>query len=182
MKRLSQYFFHGLLVFVPLTVTVYVVYTVFVKIDSLFHFKIPGIGFALTILIILGIGVAASNILTKNIVSLIDLFFARLPLVKMIYSALKDLINAFVGEKKSFDKPVLVSLFPNSDTQMIGFMTRTSLENFGIADRVAVYFPQSFNFGGNLLIIPRDRVLPIDTDPSDVMGLVVSGGISSRTH
>ncbi len=182
MKRISQYFLNGLLVSVPLAVTIYVVYTIFVNIDNMFNFNIPGVGFVVTMLIIFGTGVAASNFITKHIVSFIDLLFAKLPLVKMIYSSIKDLISAFVGDKKSFNKPVLVSLDPESSVQAIGFMTRSSLENIGIKDRVAVYFPQSFNFAGNLLIIPTDQVMPLEADPSEVMSLIVSGGISMNQN
>ncbi|MDP2644336.1 MAG: DUF502 domain-containing protein [Desulfobacterales bacterium] len=181
MKKLSQYFLQGLLLLVPLSVTVYVVYIVFIKIDGFFPFKFPGIGFAVTIMIILSMGFAASNILTKHIFSFLDLFMARLPLVKMLYTALKDLINAFVGDKRSFNTPVIVSLFPNSNLQLIGFMTRSNLERIGICDHVAVYFPQSFNYAGNLLIVPKDQVTILNAGSKDVMSLVVSGGISFRT-
>ena len=180
MKKLRQYFFQGLLVFLPLAITIFVVYTVFVKIDRFFSFKIPGLGIALTLLIILGLGIAASNILIKKLLVLVELIFTRLPLVKLIYNALKDLINAFAGDKKSFNNPVLVSLWPEGNTQAIGFLTRSSLEDLGIEDRVAVYFPQSFNFAGNLLIVPSSQITPLQADPSDVMSLVVSGGISFR--
>ena len=179
MKRLSGYFLRGLLVFVPLVVTLYVVYTVFVKIDGFFSFKIPGAGFVLTLSIIVGIGLATSNILTRKVVSLVDAVFRRLPLVKMLYTSLRDLISAFVGEKRSFNVPVLVSLSPDDGMEAIGFMTRSNLENLGMADRVAVYFPQSFNFAGNLLIFPKDRVVPIQADAGDVMAMIVSGGIVS---
>jgi len=178
MKKLRQYFIQGLLVFMPLAVTIYVVYTVFIKIDQLFSFKIPGLGIVFTVLLIFVLGLAASNILTKKSLTIIELIFTRLPLVKIIYTAIKDLINAFAGDKKSFNNPVLVSLWPDGNTQAIGFMTRSSLEDIGIANRVAVYFPQSFNFAGNLLIVPSSQITPLQADPSDVMRMVVSGGIS----
>ena len=72
MKKLKQYFIRGLLVFIPLAVTVFVVYNVLVKIDSLFSFKIPGIGIAFSILLIFGLGLAASNIFTKKMRAWID--------------------------------------------------------------------------------------------------------------
>jgi len=180
MKKLRQYFIKGLLVFVPLAVTIFVFYTVFVKFDRLFSFEIPGIGFAFTLLLIFVLGFAASNFLTKGFFDLVERLFSRLPLVKIVYTALRDLIHAFAGDKKSFDSPVLVSLWPGGETQAVGFMTRSSLEDIGIADRVAVYFPQSFNFAGNLLIVPSSQVTPLEANPSDVMSLVVSGGISYK--
>ncbi|MBU0728911.1 MAG: DUF502 domain-containing protein [Proteobacteria bacterium] len=178
MKKLSQFFLQGLLIFVPFVVTVYVVYMVFTKIDGFFRLDIPGLGFAATILLITGIGFAASNFLTKNLVQLADTLFTKLPLVKMIYSSIKDLIGAFVGDKKSFDKPVLVTLAPESNLQAIGFMTQSNLDRIGIVDRAAVYLPQSFNFAGNLIVVPTDQITPIDADPGEVMALIVSGGVS----
>jgi len=102
MKRLSQYFLQGLLFLIPLFVTVYVVYWIFIKIDRVLTLPVPGLGFIVTIVFITFIGFAASNFLTQRIVHLVDRIFARLPLVKMLYSAIKDLVNAFVGDKKSF--------------------------------------------------------------------------------
>lgn len=178
MKKLKQYFIQGLLVFVPLAVTIFVVYTVFVKLDHLFSFRIPGLGIAFTVLIIFGLGLITSNFLTKKILTIVELIFERLPLIKIVYMSVKDLVNAFAGNKKSFDNPVLVSLWPDAETQAIGFMTRSGLEDIGIANRVAVYFPQSFHFAGNLLIVPSSQITPIQADPSVVMSLVISGGIS----
>ena len=108
MKRISQYFLQGLLFLVPLVVTIYVIYWVFVRIDGVLNFPVPGLGFIVTIVFITLVGFAASNFLTRNLVQLVDRIFARLPLVKMIYTAIKDLVNAFVGDKKSFNRPVQV--------------------------------------------------------------------------
>ncbi|HDZ84069.1 MAG TPA: DUF502 domain-containing protein, partial [Nitrospirae bacterium] len=107
MKRITKYFFEGLLVLVPLVATIYVIYAVFTKIDSIFKFSIPGMGFLVTVLIITVVGFISSNFITKRLVKLVDTIFTKLPLTKMIYTSIKDLIGAFVGDKKSFDKPVL---------------------------------------------------------------------------
>lgn len=178
MKRLSRYFLEGLLVLVPLVVTIYVIYAVFTKIDHIFRFKVPGMGVVATLLVITLVGFVASNFLTRRLVNLVDSLFARLPLIKMIYNAIKDLVNAFVGDKKSFSKPVLVSL--GLDIKVLGFVTGESLAGLGIADSVAVYLPQSYNFAGNLLVVPKDKVIPLAADPGEVMSLIVSGGVSAR--
>ncbi|MBI5183976.1 MAG: DUF502 domain-containing protein [Nitrospinae bacterium] len=180
MKKLTKYFFEGLLVLVPLVATIYVIYIIFVKIDRLFRFEIPGMGFAATILIITAIGFIASNFLTKGLIRLIDRIFSRLPLVKMIYTSIKDLIGAFVGEKKGFNKPVFVALSPESNIRVIGFVTRESLNNIGLADSVAVYLPQSYNFAGNLIVVPKDQVTPISAEGGRVMAFIVSGGITAQ--
>jgi uncharacterized membrane protein len=108
---------------------------------------------------------------------LTEKIFTRLPVVKILYTSIKDLIGAFVGDKKSFDRPILVTA-PEGGAKALGFITRDSLELLGLTDHVAVYFPQSYNFAGNLIIYPRDRVSPLDADSSEVMAFILSGGVS----
>ena len=180
MKRLSQYFLRGLLFLVPLVVTLYVIYWVFIRIDGVLNLPVPGLGFIVTIVFITLVGFGASNFLTRNLVQLVDRIFARLPLVKMIYTAIKDLVNAFVGDKKSFNKPVQVVIDRESNLRVIGFATRESLDSIGIKDSMAVYLPQSYNFAGNLIIVNREQIIPMSADPGDVMKLIVSGGVSSN--
>ncbi len=180
MKRISQYFLQGLLFLVPLVVTLYVIYWVFIRIDRVLSLSVPGLGFVVTIIFITLVGFGASNFLTRNIVHLVDKIFARLPLVKMLYTAIKDLVNAFVGDRKSFNRPVQVIIDRESNLRVIGFATRESLDSIGIQNSMAVYLPQSYNFAGNLIIVDREQVIPITADPGEVMKLIVSGGVSSR--
>ncbi len=180
MKRLTRYFLEGLLVLIPLVATIYVVYAVFTKIDSIFRFGMPGLGFLVTILTITLVGFISSNFITSWLVRLVEKIFSKLPLVKMIYTSVKDLIGAFVGDKKSFDKPVLVTLSPESNIQAIGFVTRESLENIGLADSVAVYLPQSYNFAGNLIVVPKEQVTPLTAESGDIMAFIVSGGVTAK--
>ncbi len=128
MKRISQYFLRGLIFLVPLVVTLYVIYWVFVRIDGVLNLPVPGLGFIVTIVMVTLVGFGASNFLTRNIVHLVDKIFARLPLVKMIYTAIKDLVNAFVGDKKSFNRPVQVVIDRESNLRVIGFATMDSLD------------------------------------------------------
>lgn len=180
MKTITKYFFEGLLFVIPLVVTIYVIWLVFVKIDSLFQFSVPGMGVLVTLVTITVVGVIASNFVTRWILLVIDNVFGRLPLIKMIYSALKDLIAAFVGDKKSFNKPVLVDLEPGGSVQVMGFLTQDSLEYLGIHDRVAVYLPQSYNFAGNLILVSSSRITPLDADSGQLMTFIVSGGITKK--
>lgn len=179
MRKITKYFLEGLLFLIPLVATIYVIYIIFMKIDTIFRFKIPGLGFIVTILTITAVGFIASNFLTRRLVRLVDNVFTRLPLVKMIYTSIKDLINAFVGDKKSFNKPVLVSIVPGSNIQVIGFVTCESLAKLGMSEYVAVYLPQSYNFAGNLIIVPKDRITPISAESGNVMAFIVSGGITA---
>lgn len=180
MRRLTRYFLEGLLFLAPVVATIYVVYIVFVKVDGIFRFEVPGFGFLVTLVIITLIGFIASNFLTRKLVGAVDHLFRRLPLVKMIYTSVKDLIGAFVGDKKGFNKPVKVTLFPGSNVHVLGFITSESLGNLGIKDTVAVYLPQSYNFAGNLILAPMEQVTPIEADSGDVMAFIVSGGISVK--
>ncbi|MDD2509967.1 MAG: DUF502 domain-containing protein [Syntrophomonas sp.] len=184
MNRLARYFINGLLFIVPIFLTFYIIYILFLKIDSLLQIPlpgigiIPGVGFVATLLIITLTGVLVSNLITRRFMSLMDRLFNRLPLVKILYSSIKDLINAFLGEKKTFNKPVLVTIIPGSNASALGFVTSDSLEHLGLVDMVAVYFPQSYNFAGNLLLFPREQVRPIGASSSDVMTFIVSGGVA----
>lgn len=178
MRKITRWFFEGLLFVIPLVVTIYVIWLVFVKIDGLFRFSIPGMGVLVTLATITIVGFIASNFFTRWIVVVVDNFFGRLPLVKMIYSAIKDLIAAFVGDKKSFSRPVLVDLVPGGDVQVIGFLTQESVECLDIKDRVAVYLPQSYNFAGNLVLVSPERITPLDAESGQLMAFIVSGGIT----
>jgi len=180
MKKLTKYFLEGLLLLVPLAATIYVVFAILSRIDSIFRFKIPGIGFLVTILTIITVGFISSNFLTKKIVSFLDRTLTRLPVVKMIYTAVRDLMNAFVGDKKSFNRPVLVALSPLNNIHVIGFLTRDGLENIGFADKVAVYLPQSYNFAGNLIIVSKEQVTPLNVYSGDIMAFIVSGGVATK--
>jgi uncharacterized membrane protein len=101
-----------------------------------------------------------------------------MPIGRMIYSSVRDLMNAFVGEKRQFNRPVLVNLMPGSSIQIMGFVTRESLEGIAGVESVAVYIPQSFNFSGNVIIVPRDQVAALQIESSQAMAFIVSGGVS----
>ncbi len=182
MGVLTKNFFKGLIILVPIVVTLYVVYKVFVWIDGILRIPIPGVGFVVTIVLITIIGTLASNFFVKKVFDLTDYLFTRMPLLKLLYNSIKDLIGAFVGEKKQFDRPVIVTLSPDSHAKIIGFVTRESMDFLGINDHVAVYLPQSFNFAGNLFIFPKEQVRPLNMDSSNVMAFLVSGGISGTNE
>lgn len=183
MKKLVNYFLKGLLVFLPAAVTLFMLYWVFSKMavigDKIFNVKSPVFGAAATFLAIAAIGFAASNYLFGWFFRLVDRGFAKLPLVKLVYNSVKDLVGAFAGDKKKFDRPVIVSL-GQGDIKAVGFITRDSLENIGLSGHVAVYMPQSYNFAGNMVLVSKDAVRPLDMDAAEVMAFVVSGGISGK--
>jgi len=177
MKTLFGYFWRGCLVIAPVAITVYVAWMIIRTVDTLIPIGIPGVGFVVTVLLITLIGFLTSNVVGRTLVSELERALSKVPLVKLLYSSIRDLINAFVGERKRFDKPVAVR-FGATGPRALGFVTRQNLPDASLSGMVAVYFPQSYNFAGNLLVVARDQVKPLDLNSVDVMTFIVSGGVS----
>ena len=178
MKTLFGYFLRGCLALLPIAATVYVAFVVVATIDHWVPVGVPGLGFALTIALITLAGFLTSNVVGRAALDVTDRLLARVPLAKLVYTSIRDLLGAFVGEKKRFDRPVAVTLVPGSRARMLGFVTRDRLDALGGHDEVAVYFPQSYNFAGYLAVVPRDQVEPLSVSTTDLMTFVVSGGVS----
>jgi len=180
MRKLIAYFLRGLIVTAPVALTLYIGWNVFHFIDGWLRIPLPGVGFAITIAAITLIGFVATNIFARQAIAMFEDLMRKLPFVRLLYSSSKDLLSAFVGEKRRFDKPVLVSLQPDGQVMAIGFVTSESMEDFGLADHVAVYLPESYNFAGNLFVVPRSRIRRIDRESADVMAFIVSGGVTQK--
>jgi|SRR5215207_8394425 len=178
MARLLNYFFKGVVLLAPLAFTVYVCVRVFLAIDGWLGIPIPGVGFVATVVLITLFGFLASSFLTRRMLALVEQVLERLPFVRLLYSSTKDLLNAFVGEKRRFDKPVLVAPFASGEARALGFVTQETLTTMGMRDHVAVYLPQSYNFAGSLLIFPTAAVTVLDAESADVMAFIVSGGVT----
>ena len=178
MRALFNYFLRGLVVVAPVALTVYVCVVIFTTIDSWLHLPIPGVGFLITLALITGVGFIASNLVTTSVVGLVDRLLERLPFVRLLYSSAKDMLNAFVGEKRRFDKPVLVSLSEDGMVKAIAFLTSESLASLGVTGHVTVYIPQSYGLAGHMLVVPVERVRRIDADAAAVMAYIISGGVT----
>jgi uncharacterized membrane protein len=178
MRRLLNYFLRGLVLVAPLAITLYVCWVVFVRIDGWLGLPIPGLGFVATIALITLIGFLGSNLITRGMLAVVDQTVGRLPFVRLLYTSTKDLLNAFVGEKRRFDKPVLVRVSRESEARMVGFVTQESLDRLGLPGYASVYFPQSYNFAGNLVVFPSSQLQPLDAASADVMAFIVSGGVT----
>ena len=177
-RRLVAYFFRGLILLAPLAITVYVCVFLFRWIDGLLRLPIPGAGFVATLLLITLVGLLASNLLTRGAISFFDRILSRLPFVNLVYGSTRDLVKAFVGEKRRFDKPVLVQLVPGSSAHVLGFVTQESLTRLGLDAMVSVYVPQSYNFAGQLFIFPTGNVQRLEASSSAVMAFIISGGVT----
>jgi uncharacterized membrane protein len=176
MAMLVKYFLRGCLIVVPVVVTLYAIYFVVRTLDGMLGIGIPGAGLAISLVLITAIGSLASNMIGKRLLALPDRILGRLPFVKLIYTSLRDFMAALVGERRSFDRPVLLSL--DSDIKVLGFITRDDLSGFGLRDHVGVYLPQSINFAGQLVLVPRARVQPLDLPATSVLPVIVSGGMA----
>ena len=170
MARLLNYFLKGLVLLAPFAITVYVCVRVFATIDGWLGLPIPGAGFVATVALITLFGFLASSFLTRRMLSALESMLERLPFVRLLYSSTRDLLNAFVGEKRRFDKPVVVTPFFGGQARAIGFVTQETLDSMGMHEHVAVYLPQSYNFAGSLRAVgeisPRSVVNPARvTDP-----------------
>ena len=183
MSRLLRWFLQGLIYFVPIALTVFVLVASFRAIDhalrDLLHIDFPGAGVLILVVLVTLLGFLLSNFLSRRVLGLFEGVLDRLPLVKLLHTSVKDLMGAFVGEKRRFDVPVAVELIPGADLRAFGFVTRDSLADLGLGDTfVAVYLPQSYNFAGQLIAVPRSRVHRVDQDAAAMMAFVVSGGVS----
>jgi uncharacterized membrane protein len=180
MRLFLKYFVRGLIVIAPVAVTVYVCWIVFQRVDSWLGLPIPGAGFVLTLLIITVVGALASNLVTRGLVSSLEGAMERLPFVRLLYTSTRDLLNAFVGEKRRFDKPVVVTLTPDGSVKMLGFVTTDALDRLGLPGHVAVYLPHSYAFSGNLVVVTVDRIRALPADSAEAMAFIVSGGVTSE--
>jgi len=179
MKKIINYFLQGLLYIVPISVTFYVVYWAFQKIDGILPFQFPGLGLTVIIAIITFIGFAGSVIIASPINSFFQRLLKKAPLLRTIYSSMKDLMQTFVGKKKGFNQAVLIKLYENSTIERIGFITNENLSSLGIkGGKILVYLPHSYAFSGQLFVVEKSYITPIEKPSSEIMKLIVSGGVT----
>lgn len=190
-KKLLQYFLQGLLVIAPLAITAYAVYWVVSSVDSLLplftardeegkiRVRNYGLGFLIIIAAICIIGYLSSFFIQLKLFSLFDKWLEKAPGIRFIYSTVKDFFEAFAGEKKKFNRPVLANIDDN-DVWRVGFITQENLNDFGFDDYVAVYIPASYSIAGNVYLLPRVRVRPItNINATDAMKFAISGGVTN---
>ena len=186
MKRIISYLIQGLLLLIPVFITVYIIITLFNIMDSFtndlleqfFGFHLRGLGIIVLLAFITLIGYLSSTLIFRPVFSLMEEMLGRMPLIKIIYSALKDLVSAFVSDKKKFNQPVVVNINGNENFQKLGFLTQEDLSNLGLKDKVAVYLPHSYNFSGNLFIVSSTDVARLDISVPELMKFIVSGGVT----
>lgn len=177
MNWLLKNFLRGLVIVVPIAVTVYLLVQSFLALDRILRLQVPGLGIAIILGAVLVIGALAGNFAGRKVFALTETMFTKAPIVRIVYAAIKDLLEAFVGNKRRFDRPVSIAV--SDHVRTLGFITRDDLTSLGMPGDVAVYVPFSYTWDGCLLIVARERVKPLDADSASVMALVVSGGVSA---
>ncbi|MDP4128866.1 MAG: DUF502 domain-containing protein [Bacteroidota bacterium] len=194
--KLFKYFLQGLIILAPITITLWAVLSLFSWIDSILpdfihrlfpHLaldesgeprRIPGLGFIVVIGIVLVVGYISSSFIVSKMVELFDNILEKTPGIKIIYTTIKDFFEAFAGNKRKFDRAVLVSI-ESPDIWRIGFITHEELTEFGLQDYISVYVPQSYAFAGHLYFVKKDRVRIItDISSTDSMKFAISGGVT----
>ncbi len=190
-RALFRYFAKGLLIVVPLGAAFFLIFWAVSTVDNALnlsnillvdpktgkHIYIPGLGILMVVLVVLLAGVIVTNVITQPIKNWFNRWINRLPLFKFLYSSIKDLTEAFVGDEKKFNEAVIVEV-NEFGLKKIGFLTQKDLAIIGMPGEVAVYIPYSYSFAGQVIIISSDKVKPIDKKGGDMMKFVISGGVS----
>jgi uncharacterized membrane protein len=177
-RRAAMYFLRGAVITFPVILTVWVAWEAVAWIDGWLGLDIPGVGLLVVIVGITLIGLLATNVVTRAAIDTFDLILARLPLVRLLYTAAKDLMNAFAGEKRRFNSAVRVRIDPEKDLWVLGFVTAENVSRLGLPDHVGVYLPQSYNFAGQLLLVPATQIEHVDIEGTEHMKFIVSGGVA----
>ncbi len=189
-NRFLAYFFRGLLFIAPLGITVLILFSAFDFVDSLGRIQfeswtdpnkkifIPGLGFLIVVGGTAFIGVLFTKILPITIQGWLEEKLSNLPLVKIFYTATKDLISAFLGEKKKFTTGVLVTINYHPVVKKMGFLTQENLDVFNLPDMVSVYCPHGYAISGQTFIVSKKDVEILDIPSTELMKMAISGGVS----
>ncbi len=186
MKKLTSYFLQGLLYSAPIGITLYVIYLVFVFsdgilkpiIESYLKFPVPGLGILIMVILITLIGIIGQTVVAKPFKAAMERLIQKAPLLNMVYTSIRDFMEAFVGREKKFNQPVRVVVNQNPEIERLGFITQHDLSELNIQNKVAVYFPFSYAFTGELLIVPAEFVKALDIPAGELMKFIVSGGVT----
>ena len=186
MKKLTSYLLQGLLYLAPISITIYVFYLVFEFSDNVSQEvfsrfigrEIPGLGILVMLLLLTVLGYLGQTIIARPFKVFFSKIIRTIPLLELIYSAIKDFFSAFVGKDKKFNKPVMFKINPGDNANRIGFITNEKLEAFGTKELVAVYVPFSYTFTGETYLVSKDAIKPIEAPASEVMKFLVAGGVA----
>lgn len=190
-KKLLKFFVNGILTIVPIGLVIYVSVQVFEFLDSLLGKQlrevlgdsdyVPGLGLLLTVVLITLVGFLTTHWFSRQLIELMESIVQRIPFVKTLYKVIKETIESFLGEKKSFSKVALVTV-PNNPMKMLGFITTEDVSRLGsgLDDHIAIYVPQTFQVAGLTFLVPKEHVEVLDISPEEAMRFILSGGVSGK--
>ena len=186
MSKVLKYFLQGLILCIPLGLTIIVFVQLFQFFEGVFSFVgLTGspfldtiISFISLLILITIIGLLASSYIFKKLFAFFEEKLEHAPFIRHIYSPIKDFMNAFMGNKKRFTKPVLVLTNPQANIQEMGFITQDDLSEWGIKDKYAVYLPYSYSFSGRMVIVPKNQITPLPIEGGEAMKFIISGGVT----
>lgn len=192
LKRILNYFVRGLILVAPLYFTILIIWTGIESMDNILPIYIPisqnksvylpGLGMVIILAGIIFLGFFVSTVIPQSFFKFSESILRKIPLVSIIYYSIKDLITAFVGDKKKFNQPVMVTINRESDIKKLGFITQTDLSHLHIRDYIAVYMPHSYAFSGELFIVPIANVTLLNATSADIMKMIISGGVSVKAQ
>ena len=190
-KRILAYFIRGLVLVAPIYFTLLIIVRGIQYLDNILPVKVPtgsqewlylpGVGLLLILGGIVALGFVFSRYVPQSFFGFMESILKKVPLVSLIYYSIKDLISAFVGDKRKFNQPVLVTINQQSDVKKLGFLTQSDLQTLQLEGYVGVYCPHSYAFSGEFYIVPSAHVQLLEhLSSAEVMKMIVSGGISVK--
>ncbi|RIH66298.1 DUF502 domain-containing protein [Mariniphaga sediminis] len=185
-KKIVQYFLQGILLIAPVVIVVYILYSLFVTVDGwlngklepLLGFTLPGLGILILFISLTLLGFLGQTAFISPLKRIAGNLVKRIPLLNLLYSSINDLFSAFVGKEKKFNTPVKVLFNQENNLWKLGFVTKETLDEIGNGELAAVYFPHSYNFSGELYLVPKERVHLVNMSPAEMMKFIVSGGVT----
>lgn len=180
LRKIFRYFLQGVVLLSPILLTIWLAYFVFDFIDKLIPFKLPtGVGFIAVVSgFILAGWLASKFFLWQVVIDIFDRIMEKIPGLKLVYTSIKDFVEGFMGEKRKFNKPVLITMSFNPPLQRIGFITQDDLSDLDIQEKVMVYIPHSYNFSGNMYIVEKENIQLLKMDAAKAMKIAVTGGVA----
>ncbi|MFW6259693.1 MAG: DUF502 domain-containing protein [Tangfeifania sp.] len=186
MKKIGGYFLQGVLLVAPIAIIVYILYSLFVTVDGWLTenieewigFSVPGLGIAGLFVALTLLGFIGQTAIIRPFKKFSGKLIRRIPILNLLFSSLNDLFSAFMGKEKKFNMPVKVLFNKENSLWKLGFVTKNTLAEIENEELAAVYFPHSYNFSGELYLVPRERIERVNLPPTEVMKFIVSGGVT----
>lgn len=196
MKTLQSIFFRGLLTLLPIAVTIYILYAGVLIFENVLGSilrsvmpaanYVPGYGFLMTIILIFIFGLFLNNLITATFWKNVERKLISVPLIKIVYSPLRDLMNLFSKSGRNNLKSVVLVDF-NNGSKVLGLITRENFNDLSlpkelIDGRVAVYMPMSYGLGGFTILVQKSQLQPVDIPVEKALQLAITGWVSTHSE